>query len=61
MAEKNVSRRSFLKKSIYAGTATGGALLLGGGIWSLLKENSIDDLYGEYPLLQNFTPGNFKS
>ncbi len=47
--EKNVSRRSFLKKSIYTGAAIGGAALVGAGVWSVFEESSIDELYGEYP------------
>ncbi len=56
MAEKNLSRRSFLKKSVYAGTAVGGAALLGTGAWSVFRERPIDELYGEYPPASKLQP-----
>ncbi len=48
MSEK-ISRRELIKKSVRIGAAVGGAALLGGGVYSLLSENSIDELYGVYP------------
>jgi len=53
---KNVSRRSFLKKSIYTGAAIGGTVLAGASAWSVFKESPIDELYGEYPDASRLKP-----
>jgi len=47
--EKELSRRSLIKKSIRYGAAIGGAALLGSAAYALLKRNDIDELYGPYP------------
>ena len=48
MAEE-LSRRQLIKKSVKIGAAAGGAVLLGAGVYSFLKQPSIEDLYGTYP------------
>ncbi len=47
--EKELTRRNFIRKSIYTGAALAGVSLMGTCTFKLLKENSIDDLYGGYP------------
>jgi uncharacterized sulfatase len=47
--EKELNRRSFIRKSIFTGAALAGVSLIGTCSYNFLKENSIDDLYGEYP------------
>jgi uncharacterized sulfatase len=48
MADK-ISRRTFIKRTLYTGAAVGAGVVVGSGAYLLLKENSIDDLYGPYP------------
>lgn len=46
---ESLSRRDLLKKSVKIGAAVGGASLLGYGIYSFMKRDRIEDLYGAYP------------
>lgn len=46
---ESLSRRDLLKKSVKIGAAVGGASLLGYGIYSFMKRDRIEDLYGTYP------------
>lgn len=48
MNEK-ISRRKFVKKTIYTGLAIGGAAVVGTAGYELFSKRSIDDLYGPYP------------
>ncbi len=49
MAQDNISRRRFLKRSIWIGAGVGGAALVGSGFYNLLKVNDISELIGNYP------------
>ena len=49
MAEDKTTRRKFIKKSVLAGIAVGGAALVGTAAYKLLEESSVDPLYEEYP------------
>ncbi|MBW2562311.1 MAG: twin-arginine translocation signal domain-containing protein [Deltaproteobacteria bacterium] len=49
MAQENISRRRFLKRSIWIGAGVGGAALVGSGFYNLLKVNDIRELIGDYP------------
>ncbi len=46
---EELSRRQLIKKSVKIGTAAGGAALLCAGVYSFLKQPSIEDLYGTCP------------
>jgi hypothetical protein len=48
MSEK-LTRRELIKKTARIGAIAGGAVILGGGAYSLLRQNSIEELYGTYP------------
>ncbi|MBN2396936.1 MAG: sulfatase [Deltaproteobacteria bacterium] len=49
MAKDDISRRSFLKRSIWIGVGIGGAVLVGSGVYRLLRVNDIKELIGDYP------------
>ena len=47
--DNELSRRNFIRKSLYGGAALAGASLLGTCAWNIFRENPIEDLYGAYP------------
>ncbi|OPL16736.1 MAG: hypothetical protein AVO39_00140 [delta proteobacterium MLS_D] len=49
MAKEPISRRGFLKRSLWTGAGIGGVALAGGGVYKLLRVRDIEKLVGAYP------------